>query len=78
LVSYGPEVFTIRRAIPGTYVVKANHYGSRQQKLSGDVIVQAEFLTQFDTGQSKRQAVTRRLENKKDLIEVGRFVVGAN
>jgi Ca-activated chloride channel homolog len=75
---YGPEVFTIRRAIPGTYVVKANYYGSRQQKLSGDVTVQAEFLTQFDTGQSKRQAVTRRLENKKDLIEVGRFVVGAN
>jgi len=74
---YGPEVFTIRRPIPGTYTVKANYFGNRQQKLTGDVTVQAEFFTQFDSGPNKREAVTRRLENKKDLIEVGRFVVGA-
>jgi Ca-activated chloride channel family protein len=74
---YGPEVFTIRRAIPGTYTVKANYFGNRQQKMTGDVTVQVEFFTQFDSGQNKREAVTRRLENKKDLIEVGRFVVGA-
>jgi len=72
---YGPEVFTIRRPIPGTYTVKANFYGSRQQKVTGDVTVQVEFFTQFDSGDNKREAVTRRLENKKDLIEVGRFVV---
>jgi Ca-activated chloride channel homolog len=42
---YGPEVFTIRRALPGTYVVKAHFYGNRQQKLTGAVTVQAEFLT---------------------------------
>jgi hypothetical protein len=74
---YGPEVFTIRRPIPGTYTVKANYFGSRQQKLAGDVTVQVEFFTQFDTGQNKREAVTRRLENKQDLIEVGRFAVSA-
>ena len=72
---YGPEVFTIRRPIPGTYTVKANFYGSRQQKVTGDVTVQVEFFTQFDSADNKREAVTRRLENKKDLIEVGRFVV---
>jgi len=74
---YGPEVFTIRRPIPGTYTVKANYFGNRQQKMTGDVTVQVEFFTQFDSGQNKREAVTRRLENKKDLIEVGRFAVGA-
>lgn len=74
---YSPEVFTIRRPIPGTYTVKANYFGNRQQKLTGDVTVQVEFFTQFDTGKNKREAVTRRLENKKDLIEVGRFVVDA-
>jgi Ca-activated chloride channel homolog len=74
---YGPEVFTIRRALPGTYVVKAHFYGNRQQKLTGAVTVQAEFLTQFDTGNSKRQAVTRRLEGNKEQIEIGRFTVGA-
>jgi Ca-activated chloride channel family protein len=74
---YGPEVFTIRRPIPGTYTVKANYYGSNAQKLLGDVTVQAEFLTQFDTGLSKREAVTRRLENRKEVIQIGTFVVGA-
>ena len=74
---YGPEVFTIRRPIPGTYTVKANYYGSNAQKLLGDVTVQVEFLTQFGSGQSKREAVTRRLENRKDVIQIGTFVVGA-
>ena len=74
---YGPEVFTIRRPIPGTYTVKANYYGSRQQKVAGDVTVQVEFFTGFDTAQDKRQAVTRRLENKQQVIEIGRFMVGA-
>jgi len=72
---YGPEVFTIRRPIPGTYTVKANYYGSRQQKLTGDVTVQVEFLTHFGSGSGKREAITRRLENKKDLIEIGSFLV---
>jgi hypothetical protein len=69
-------VFTIRRALPGTYVVKAHYYGDRQQKLTGAATVQAEFLTDFDTGDSKRQAVTRRLEGDEDVIEIGRFSVG--
>jgi hypothetical protein len=74
---YGPEVFTIRRPIPGTYTVKANYYGSNAQKLLGDVTVQAEFLTQFGSGRSKREVVTRRLENRREVIQIGTFVVGA-
>jgi Ca-activated chloride channel homolog len=74
---YGPEVFTIRRALPGTYVVKAHYFGNHQQKLTGAVTAQVEFLTQFDSGNSKRQATTRRLEGDKEEIEVGRFTVGA-
>ena len=75
---YGPEVFTIRRPLPGTYVVKANFYGSRQQKVTGDVTVQAEFFTHFDSAENQRQATTRRLANRQDLIEVGRFTVTGN
>ena len=55
--------------------MKANFYGSRQQQVTGDVTVQAEFFTRFDSSENQRKAVTRRLENRKDLIEVGRFVV---
>lgn len=74
---YGPEVFTIRRPIPGTYVVKTHYYASHAQKLTGAVTVQLEFLTRFASGDSKREAVTRRLEGANGEIEIGRFTVGA-
>lgn len=74
---YGPEVFTIHRPIPGTYVVKTHYFSDRQQKITGAVTLQLEFLTRFDSGGSKRQATTRRLENVNGEIEIGRFTVGA-
>jgi len=73
---YGPEVFTIRRPIPGTYVVKTHYFADHAQKLTGPVTVQLEFLTRFASGDSQREAVTRRLETAKGDIEIGRFTVG--
>lgn len=70
---YGPEVFTIARALPGTYTVHANYYGNRQQKLSGATTVQLEFQTAFGTAAGKSQSVTRRLTENKEVIEVGKF-----
>ena len=74
---YGPEVYTIKRALPGTYIVKTHYFGDRQQKLTGAVTVQLEFLTRFNNGESARQAVTRRLEGDNEQIEIGRFKVEA-
>ncbi|MEZ0274611.1 MAG: DUF2135 domain-containing protein, partial [Roseimicrobium sp.] len=71
---YGPEIFTIRRALPGTYTVKVNYYGNTQQKLAGATTVQVEFQTSFDQPGTKHQAITRRLKDKQEVIEVGKFV----
>lgn len=71
---YGPEVFTIRRALPGTYTVKTNYYGNSQQKLAGATTVQVEFQTAYSQPGAQRQAVTRRLQDQRDVIEVGKFV----
>ena len=71
---YGPEAFTIRHALPGTYTVKVNYFGSSQQKLAGATTVQIEFQTAFSQKAGERQAVTRRLEGKRDVIEIGKFV----
>ncbi len=71
---YGPEVFTIRRALPGTYTVRVNYYGNTQQKLAGATTVQIEFQTSFDQKGSKRESVTRRLQEKQEVIEIGKFV----
>lgn len=72
---YGPEVFTIRRPLPGTYVVRANYYGNRQQKLAGATTVQAEFQTAFGQPGMKFEAATRRLQDKAEVIEIGSFTV---
>jgi tetratricopeptide (TPR) repeat protein len=74
---YGPEVFTIKYPLPGTYIVKTNYYGNRQQKLAGATTVQVEFQTGFGTPQQKVQAVTRRLKETRETIEIGSFTVGA-
>ena len=71
---YGPEIFTITRALPGTYTVRVNYYGNTQQKFAGATTVQIEFETAFNRAGSKRQAVTRRLTDKREVIEVGKFV----
>jgi Ca-activated chloride channel homolog len=73
---YGPEVYSIRRPLPGTYIVSANYFGDRRQSLTGPVTVQLEFQTRFGSVGGKRAAVTRRLEGGSQTIEIGRFKVG--
>lgn len=73
---YGPEVYTIRRPLPGTYVVLANYFGDRRQSLTGPVTIQLEFQTRFGTAHSERAATTRRLESGSQTIEIGKFKVG--
>lgn len=74
---YGPEVFTIRRPLPGTYVVLANYFGDRRQSLTGPVTILLEFQTRFGTANSERASTTRRLESGSQTIEIGKFKVGA-
>ncbi len=71
---YGPEVFTVRRALPGTYQVKVNYFGDRQQKLTGATTVQLKFQTAFGSVKTKTEAITVRLSDKKETIAVGSFV----
>ena len=71
---YGPEVFTVRRALPGTYTVKVNFYGSRQQTIAGATTVQVKFQTAFGTAKTKTEATTVRLAGQKETIPVGTFV----
>lgn len=70
---YGPEVFTIARPLPGTYTVRVNYYGNRQQKFAGATTVQIEFQTAYGTAAAKQQSITRRLTSEKEVIEVGKF-----
>jgi uncharacterized protein YfaP (DUF2135 family) len=68
---YGPEEYLVRRAMPGDYKVSANFYGSRSQTLTGPTTVQATVITDFGRAGEKRQALTLRLTEAKDVVEIG-------
>jgi len=68
---YGPEEYMVRRAMRGVYKIEANFYGSGAPTLTGAVTLQAEVFTDFGRPTEKRQAITVRLEQKKDEVFVG-------
>lgn len=73
---YGPEEYLIHRAVPGTYKIAANFYGSQQQSLQGPVTVQATVITNFGRANEKRQAMTLRLTEQKETVPIGEVTIG--
>jgi len=74
---YGPEVFMIKNAINGDYTIKANYYGNSQQKLAGETTIQATLVTNWGRKNEKRQAITLRLKNKKEVVDIGKLTFKA-
>ncbi|MBI5725583.1 MAG: DUF2135 domain-containing protein [Planctomycetes bacterium] len=68
---YGPEEYCIRKAMPGTYTIEIDYFGSSAVTLQGAVTVQAEVITNFGRPDEKRKGITLRLEEKKERIRVG-------
>ena len=72
---YGPEVFSLKDAKPGTYRVEANYYGNSQQILSGSTTLQLSLQTHFGSFQQEEQMITLRLQETKEVVFVGEFKV---
>ena len=72
---YGPEEFLLKRAQPGKYQVHVQFYGNRQQIIAGATTIQVEMTTGFGGKDAKTESVTLRLNDEKEMINVGQFVV---
>ena len=70
---YGPEEFMIKKAVNGKYLVQANYYGTHSQALLAPVNLHLTFITNFGMPDQKKKEVTIRLNEKQDVIEVGKF-----
>jgi len=70
---YGPEEFMIRNATGGEYLVQVNYYGTNSQSVLSPVNLHLVFITNFGRPDQKNQEVTIRLDNKEDVIDVGKF-----
>jgi hypothetical protein len=68
---YGPEEYLVRRGMAGEYAIKANFYGSRSQTLTGPTTVQATVITNFGRPNEERQALTLRLGEAREVVDIG-------
>ena len=72
---YGPEVFALRKAVPGVYEVHAKYFGSHRQALGNGTSVMMRLTTGFGTPAEKHRDVILRLEEARDDVLVGIFEV---
>ena len=68
---YGPEVYSIRKAMPGPYKVKTKFFGSSAAQLQGAVTLQVDVFTNWGRPNQKRQSMTLRLTERKEDFLVG-------
>lgn len=61
---FGPEQFELRKAKKGTYVVQANYFNDRMQKIAGPTTVLAEIYTYYGTKWQQRQLITLQLDKE--------------
>jgi len=73
---YGPEVFTLKRAKPGTYTIQANYFGTRQQTADiGPTTLHAEVFTNYGTPDQQRQDIMLRLDARGSLLNIGKIEI---
>ena len=74
---YGPEEFLLKKAIPGTYAVRAKFFGTSQQTAVGATTVVIELYLRYGTGQVENKSITLRLDGAGRMVEVGMFTFEA-
>ncbi len=64
----------MKRAVPGTYKVRANYFGTRQQSIIGATTVSLELYLHYASGKVENKSVILRLTGNSRLVDVGEFV----
>jgi tetratricopeptide (TPR) repeat protein len=68
---YGPEEYFVRRNQGGTYRIRTNYFGSREQKITGGTTVQATVFTDWGRPTEKRQSLSLRLTRDRETVTIG-------
>ena len=61
----------VRKAMGGTYKIKAKFYGSQIVKLLGGVTVQVNVFTHFGKPEQQCKSITVRLVKEDEMITIG-------
>jgi len=68
---YGPEEYTIRRAMKGTYTVRTKFFGSSAATLQGAVTLTVDLYTDYGRPTQHHESLTLRLTENKETFTVG-------
>lgn len=75
---FGPEEFMLKKAVAGKYIVQTNYYGTRSQAVLAPVNLHLRFITNYGKPGQTQKEVCLRLENAKDVIDIGTFTFKTN
>ena len=75
---YGPEEYSIRRAMPGTYTLKTKFFGSSAAQMQGAVTLYVDLYTDYGRPSQQKQSITLRLADAKDMFTVGDITIEPN
>ena len=67
---YGPEEYTVRKAMKGKYKIQANFYGSQSTTLTGGVTLKVDVYTKYGTAEEKHKTFSVKLSKKQDVIDL--------
>lgn len=68
---YGPEEYSIRKAMKGNYVVRTKFFGSSAAEMQGAVTLTLDLYTDYGRPTEHHEAITIRLAENKDTFTVG-------
>ncbi len=68
---YGPEEYVLKKSMAGQYKLEANFYGTSEPSVTGAVTLQVDVFTNYGRANEKRQTLTIRLTQAKDVVHVG-------
>ncbi|CAF3882294.1 unnamed protein product [Rotaria sordida] len=67
---YGPEEYLIRKAIKGTYTVRAKYFANHQQSLTGATTIMVHIYKYYGQSNQQKEIVTLRLSSNQEMIDV--------
>ncbi|CAF1389061.1 unnamed protein product [Adineta steineri] len=67
---YGPEEYLIRKAVQGTYTIRAKYFANHQQSLTGATTIMVYIYKYYGQVNQEKEIVTLRLSSNKEMIDI--------
>lgn len=74
---FGPEEFSLKKAVDGKYTIEVNLYGDRRQSISGPIAIRADMFTNYGKSTQKKEVINFRVKENKEVIELGSLKFGS-